>query len=240
MSFSKTADLFFHFIKDALREVENNFGIYSLYVLILTLSTAISNLLNFYFRIDDPTLPIISKLVFSIVPLLIVSKIIYVFKIRNIGIGDFTKTFFAYFLFSILYFIIFLVCALFFSLPAYMSALMNSMPMLVLSALGLIPVCYLIIFYSLTPVVAALECDSEKEINYFRQSKFLTKRNIWLVAMNQFFAVMIFLITTSVFLIKDPGVKIAVSVTVALLDAIFTVVLTMTSVKIYFYLNDLE
>jgi|GEM_PF-748196 len=240
MSFSRTADLFFHFVKDAIREVENNFGIYSFYVLVLTLSTVIPNLLNFYFKTDDPALAIISKLVFSIVPLLIVSKIIYVLKIRSTGVGDFGKTFFAYFLYSILYFIIFLICALFFSLPAYMSTLMNSMPMLVLSALGLIPVCYLIVFYSLTPIVAAIESDSEKEFSYFGQSKLLTKRNVWLVAMNQFFAVVIFLLTTSVFLIKDPGVKIAVSVAVALLDAIFTVVLTLTSVKIYFYLSDME
>ncbi len=240
MNFTKTVDVFFQFIKDAIREVENNFGIYSLYVLILTLSTAIPNFLNFYFKIEDVALPIVSKLVFSIVPLLIVSKIIYVLKIRTTGIGDYTKTFFSYFIFSILYFIIFLVCALFFSLPAYMSTLMNSVPMLAVSAFGLIPIVYLIVFYSLTPVVAAIENDSEEERNYFKQSKKLTKKNVWLVVMNQFFAILIFFMTTSVFLIKDPGVKIAVSIAVALLDAIFTVVLTLTSVKIYFYLNELE
>lgn len=238
MTFAKTAGLFFHFIKDAFKEFNSNLGLYLVYVVVLSLSTIIPNWMNAYYHNNSIIIQVFAKLVFSIVPLLILSKIIYVVKIRSLGEGDYLRTFYSYFFYSILYLLLLIVAAIFISLPIYIVSTGRTPWVIGVSAIGLFLFAYFVIFYSLTPTIAAIE--SETTDGFFKKSKSLTQKNIYLILMYQCLAVMVYLLSAVLMLIKEERIMLLLSSSVAVIDAIFSIVLTLTAVKIYFYLNDLE
>lgn len=238
MTFSKTAGLFFQFIKDALKELNSNLGLYLVYVVVLSLSTAIPSWINAYYTNNSMIIQVFAKLVFSLVPLLILSKIIYVVKIRNLGEGDYIRTFYSYFVYSILYLLLLIVAGIFIALPAYLVTLGRTPTLFGFSAVGLILIVYLGIYYSLTPTIAAIE--SETSDGFFRKSKKLARKNVWLILLYQFLSVFIYLMSAMLMLVKEQKTVLFLSTAFSIIDAIFTIVLTLIAVKIYFYLNEIE
>lgn len=240
MSLSQTIKLFFNYLIDAFIEFNNNLGLYLVYIVVLSLATILPNWINVQFNNVGVPLQLLAKIVFSIVPLLILSKIIYVIKIRNIGIGEYSKTFFSYFIYSILLLLLLGAAGVVISFPLYLYSLRNSAWLLAISPVGIALLFYFVVFYSMTPIVAAIESEAENDESYFSKSKTLTKRNITLVLINLLCSLFIYLVTSALLLVKDPHTRLLLSAIFALFDSLFTIVLTLTSVKIYFYLNGLE
>jgi hypothetical protein len=240
MSLSQTIKLFFNYIIEAFDELYDNLGIYLVYIFILSLATIIPNWMNVHFNNISVPLQLLAKIVFSIVPLLILSKIIYVFKIRSLGLGEYTKTFFSYLVYSLLLLLLLGAAGIIISFPLYLYSLRNSAWLLAIAPVGILMLLYFVIFYSLTPVVAAIESDDEEREGSFSKSKVLTKRNVSLVLINLFCQLFIYVVTSSLLFVKDPNTRLLFSAVFALFDSLFTIVLTLTSVKIYFYLNSLE
>ncbi|MBC7541045.1 MAG: hypothetical protein H7281_19660 [Bacteriovorax sp.] len=98
----------------------------------------------------------------------------------------------------------------------------------------IVPGFYVLIFFSMVPFVAVL--DDECEGSFFKASKLLVKKNVKLVA---WASVINLLVEFSAFLvspIQNPGLKAVANFLFSIPDAFVTLIMTVTTVKIYYYL----
>lgn len=236
---NNTSKLFLAFIRDSVKEIKNNFSVYLVYIIFLSLVSVVQNSVDFVLGKDDLLLRTISKILFSVVPILILSKILYIIKIRNTGMGDYRKLLGSFLLYNLYYFLLFVVSFLVYLIPAgIVSEMTNSSLGFLAMAFLLIPLIYIMIFYSLTPFVAVFEDAPEKSL--FSISKTISKKNIALVMLNHASSLLIPLIFSLLFMVKSPMLKLSLAAAFSIPESILSIVMTLTTAKVYFYLSDLE
>ncbi len=98
---------------------------------------------------------------------------------------------------------------------------------------------YFLIFYSLTPFVAVFA--ENRSVSFFKLSKTLTKKNILLVVLNHFFAWMPNLLYIAYNALKiSPDTRSTIILSTAAPEAFFQMIAALTTVKIYFYLLNVD
>lgn len=99
-----------------------------------------------------------------------------------------------------------------------------------------IPGFYVLFYFSMLPFVAVL--DDHSDGRFFQKSRQLVRLNLPLIVcvslLNLFVDVAGLLITP----FKDPVAKIILKFIFSIPDAFFTLVMTVATVKVYYYLND--
>jgi len=235
----KSAKLFYYYLNDSLRELKNNFKIYLVYILSLCLVAVVQNGLDLTFPKDAIVLRIISKILFSIVPILILSKILYVIKIRHFGVGEYGRVLWRFLLYNFYYFFLVLVAA---SLYFFSAMIVGSMTTMETGALVtsflLAPFFYVIIFYSLSPIVAVFY--DEQFVDVFSQSRKLTRKNMFLVIVNHLISLLIPVIFSSILLVDNPILKFSLGLVLSVPEAIMSILMLLTTTRICLYLSELE
>lgn len=102
----------------------------------------------------------------------------------------------------------------------------------------LVPGFYVLFYFFLVPFIAVLD-DSESG-SYFKRSRQLVSKNlpliIWTSVTNLLIDLSALIITT----MKDSGSKVFVKLILSIPDAFLTLVLTLVSVKVFYFLKDLN
>lgn len=234
-----TFKLFWFYLTESFNEVRNNLNIFGIYILGLAAVSMVSNLTDFFYTKNDQAIKFMAKILFSLIPFLILSKILYVMKIRISGLGEYWQVLRNFLWYNILYFALVGLGLLIYFLPAFIIVQLTQTKMAFYWTLFLlVPFVYFLIFYSLMPFVAVFEDDTSK--NYFSESKKLTKNNIALVVVNHIFSLLphVFFFTQD--FIKIPAWRFSSIFFISFPEAVFSLVMTITTVKIYYYLLNSE
>ncbi|MBC7540364.1 MAG: hypothetical protein H7281_16190 [Bacteriovorax sp.] len=232
-------NLFFYYLNESIKEIKNNFKIYLIYIFSLCLASVVQNGLDLIFSKNELILRIISKVLFSIVPILILSKILYVIKIRNFGVGEYRKIVLRFLLYNFYYFVLVLLAAALYFIPAMIASTIITMRSGFLMTLFLlVPLVYIMIFYSMSPFIAVF--DDENILNVFSQSKKLTSKNIFLVIINHLCSLLIPGFFSLIILINNSLLKFSLALIVSVPEAIFSILMILTTTKIYLYLIEKE
>lgn len=98
-----------------------------------------------------------------------------------------------------------------------------------------LPGLWVLIFFSQAPLVAALAPTEE---NFFKRSIKLVKKNIKLVAWISITSVLLEFLTLAFSPIANQKIRFILTALFSFPDAILTIILTIASVKIFYYLNE--
>jgi hypothetical protein len=101
----------------------------------------------------------------------------------------------------------------------------------------IVPGFYVLIFFSMVPFVAVL--DDECQGSFFKESKLLVKKNVGLVAWASVTTLLVEFSALLVSPIQDQTIKAVANFLVSVPDAFITLVMTVATVKIYYYLKRL-
>ena len=235
----KSVQLFLYYFNEALSDIKNNFKIYFIYIITLCFVSIVQNCLDYYVIKDILILKIISKTLFSIVPILILCKILYVIKIRHLGIAEYGQVIWNFLIYNIYYFFLLLIAALLYFFSAMGLGSVFTMKIGFISAsFLLIPLFYIMIYYSLSPFVAVFE--TEEVTNVFSKSKMLSGKNIYLVIINHICSLLIPGFFSLSMLITNPQIKFITSLAFSIPEGIFSILMILTTAKIYIYLKEKE
>jgi hypothetical protein len=230
--------LFFYYLNESLNEIKNNFKIYLIYIFSLCTASIVQNGLDLIFSKDEIILRIISKVLFSIAPLLILSKLLYVMKIRHFGNGEYSKVFWRFLLYNFYYFVLVLLAAALYLLPAMFAASIITMRAgFIMTSFLLIPLFYIMLYYSLSPFVAVFD---NEENSVFSKSKRFSSRNIFLVIINHLCSLLIPGIFYSIILINNSLLKFSMALIISVPEAIFSILMILTTSRIYLHLIEKE
>ncbi|MDD4975718.1 MAG: hypothetical protein PHY93_15280 [Bacteriovorax sp.] len=100
-----------------------------------------------------------------------------------------------------------------------------------------VPGFYVLIFFSMVPFVAVL--DDECQGSFFKESKLLVKKNIGLVAWASVTNLLVEFSALLVSPIQNQTIKGVANFFISIPDAFFTLLMTVATVKIYYYLKRL-
>lgn len=230
---------FGYFFRESLEEVRSNLNIFAVYIGGLFLVSIISNFIDFFFLPADLSIKILSKFLFSMVPILVLAKLLYVMKIRISALGEYSQVLLSFLFYNILY--------LFITMLAFALYLVPSTTMLYATGdrfayaymlFLLFPLIYIMIYYSLTPFVAVFE--ESGLLQTFKTSYKLTRRDVLLVLVNHLFALSPHLCTPLINAITMPAAKFSAIITLGLVESVLAIVMTITTVKIFFHLINLD
>ena len=98
----------------------------------------------------------------------------------------------------------------------------------------IVPGLWVLIYFFMVPFVAVL--DDNIEAGYFKRSVELVKKNVGLVSIVSLLILALELASLLLAPIQNPLMKLIFSLIFSLPDAFLTVVLTMVSVKVYYFL----
>lgn len=227
--------LFFHYFTESIKEVRDNFKIYFVYIVGLCLVSMVQISFDTFFLKDDVALRFVSKILFSMVPLLILSKILYVIKIRHFGMAEYGRVMWRYILYTFYYFsILLLSLSIYVSAAVFAGSRFGMQNGYLMASFLLIPFIYVVIYYSLSPYVAVFN-DEEEPV--FASSKLLSSKSILLVIINHLYSFTLPLILSSVLLIENAYIKFATAFIFSIPEAIFAILMVLTTTKIYMYLT---
>lgn len=234
----KNVKIFTHYFSESLKEISENFKIYYIYIIALCIVSIIQISLDSMFSKEDIILRFLSKTLFSFVPLLILSKILYVIKIRNFGLGEYGSVVWRFILFNFYYFsLLLLSLGLYVVTATFAGTLINIEMGYLLASFMLAPFVYVVIYFSLTPYVAVFNDEGGP---VFAKSRLLSSKNIYLVIINHIISLIVPILMSSILLIDKKNLKIAVAIALSFPEAVFAILMVLTSTKIYMYLNDRE
>lgn len=229
--------LFNHYFNESVREFKSNFKIYLVYVFSLCIVSLVQNGVDLFFLKNDVGLKIISKIIFSIVPILILSKILYVIKIRQSGTGEYGEVVWNFLRYNLYYFfLVFFGASLYFSTAVFASSFVSLKLGFLVASFLLAPLIYIMIFYSLSPFAAVF--NDESKTSAFLKSKELTQKNIPLVIVNHLISLIAPILFSLGILISNSKLKFLVGVVTSVPEATVSILLILTTTKIYFHLYD--
>ncbi|MDD4975024.1 MAG: hypothetical protein PHY93_11770 [Bacteriovorax sp.] len=202
------------------------------------MASVVQNGLDLIFSKDEIILRIISKVLFSLVPLLILSKLLYVMKIRHFGNGEYSKVFWRFLLYNFYYFVLVLLAASLYLLPAiFASSIMTMRTGFLMTSFLLIPLIYIMLYYSLSPFVAVFDDEGG---SIFSKSKIISSSNIFLVIINHLCSLLIPGLFSSIILINNSLLKFSLALLISVPEAIFSILMILTTSRIYLYLIEKE
>ncbi len=235
----KTLNLFFYQLKDSYLEIKHNNKIYFSYIALLSIVALSRRLLETYLPNDLLSVKLISEILFSFLPILIISKILYVIKIRQNGVGEYKTIVLRYLIYNFCYFGVAFLCL---SLPLaafYFTKISEPMFVTVLATMVCsLPLIYVMVYFSLSPIVAIFEDYSVVES--FKQSKKLTQKKFLLVLINHLLALVSPIGFLCLSFIQNKEISILISTLLALPDALMTILIVLTTVRVYLYLSELD
>ena len=205
----------------------------------LAIVSFLRRIIEIYLPFDILSMKIMSEILFSFVPILISSKILYVLKIRQNGMGEYNTILKQYFIYNFCYFSVALVCLSFYLSIFYIVLEDNSLLMTFLMTMFFIfPLVYVMIYFSLSPIVAIFEETTFKES--FIQSRNLTKKNVGLVLINHLAALFPPIAFLGLGLIKSDEYTILISFIFAIPESMLIILTVLTTVRVYLYLNEVN
>lgn len=225
-------------MNESYKEIKHNFKIYLIYIFSLCMASFVQNGLDLIFSKDEITLRIISKVLFSLVPLLILSKLLYVMKIRHFGNGEYSKVFWRFLLYNFYYFVLVLLAASLYLLPAmFASSIITMRAGFLITSFLLIPLIYIMLYYSLSPFVAVFDDEGGP---VFSKSKKISSNNIFLVIINHLCSLLIPGLFSSIILINNSLLKFSLALIISAPEAIFSILMILTTSRIYLHLIEKE
>ncbi len=102
----------------------------------------------------------------------------------------------------------------------------------------IIPGFYVLFYFSMTPLVAVLDDDATG--SYFKKSKLLVQKNLPLIVWTSLLNLVVDLAALLMTPIQDPLIKIIFKLVFSIPDAFFTLIMTVVTVKVFYYLKDLK
>lgn len=236
MNFKSTAVIFIQQVEESFNEIIHNLKFFLIYIATLSIIYFIQELFDSNLTHAGKGVQLLSRLLFSAIPLIVQSKILYIIKIRHSGSGEYKSLLKRYFLYSIYYFLILFAIMMLVLVVEFI--LHNSRYHTdVLSAIALLSsVFYVMIFYALTPLVAVFSEDVET--SFFKQSKKLSSKNLLLIIINHLFALALPMSYLLIVFVKDEKLKLILSGVLSIPVALGVMLTTLTSAKIYFYLSE--
>lgn len=236
MNFKMTSIIFFQQVEESFSEIIRNLKFFLIYIATLAIIYFTQEVFDGYLLNAGKGIQLLSRILFSAVPLIVQSKILYIIKIRHSGEGHYQTLLKRYFLYSLYYFFILFAIMMFFGVVELLFHTPQLHTDIVSFVFLIISVFYVMIFYALTPLVAVFSEDSET--NYFKQSKKISSKNILLIIINHLFALALPMSYLLVVFIKDEKLKLILSGVLSVPVALGVMLTTLTSAKIYFYLSE--
>lgn len=234
-----TFSLFIYFFKESFLEIKNNLSIFGVYIFGLIAVNIVSNFIDQVYVSGNTDLRIVGKILFSLITMLILSKILYVMKIRISGLGEYKSVMASFLTYNVFYSMLMIFGLLIYLIPAFVLIYWYKTNIVFFWPAPLLVIFfYIMIFYSLTPFVAVFEDDSE--VNFFKRSSSLTKRNLLLVIVNHFFAWFPYLFYVVINEIDHKPARYSLIAAFSLPEAVLQLIMAITTAKIYFYLLNLE
>lgn len=210
-----STSLFFNFLSVSFDEVKNNlFKYLSLFISLVILAN-LEEAYKAFGGMDGDTGSIAIGLVSIILTFIVSAKIILMHK-KNASVND-----------KMIYILVpFLLYSFYYSMFFFLGLI-----------LLIIPGLWVLIFLSQAPLIAALAPTPE---SFFKQSIKLVKKNVKLVAWVSISSVLLEFLTLAFSPIADQKIRWGLTAIFSLPDALFTIVLTIASVKIFYYLDELK
>lgn len=209
----KDLKIFLNFIKSAHAEVYANKKTYLGAIISLIVLGNVETLFPFLGVAPESNVFIFLTIASTLATFMIISQVVLIQKKRHGGTGELRYFVPTFLLYSLYYSFLFFIGILFLVLP------------------GL----YVLIFYSMVPFVAVL--DDECQGSFFKKSVSLVKKNIALVAWASVFNLILELSAFLTSPIENPMTRAIVTLIYSVPDAVFTMLLTIATVKIYYYLK---
>lgn len=232
----KSLQLFYYYLNESIKEFRGSLKIYFTYALGLCLVSVVQNGIEFYLPKEATLLRIFSKILFSIISMLILSKILYVIKIRHFGIGEYGSVLWRFLLYNFYYFFLILLGVGVYLLTATIVGATFSIKFgFLATSFLLIPVIYAMIYYSLTPIVAVFDDDHS---GVFSESQKLSSKNISLVIVNHLCSFIFPAIFYLLYLIENSTLKFSLSVFFAIPEAVVSILMILTTSRIYLHLTE--
>ncbi len=212
----KGLKLFWNFAKEGSLEVWANKNIYISAFLALVLLGNVESLYPLLGVSEESTVFIILTVISTLLVFIVLSQIVLIQKKKHGGVGElgfFVPTFLLY---NLYYSFLFFLGLLFLIVPGI----------------------YALVFFSMVPFIAVL--DDEADGKFFKKSRELVKKNVGLVAwasgINLLMEFSAFLFSP----IQDPVTKAVANFIFSIPDAFATIVMTIATVKIYYYLKNVD
>lgn len=208
--------LFWSFAKSAALEVWDNKNLYASAFFALLLLGNVETLYPLLGVAEDSNAYIALTIIATLLIFIVLSQVVLIQKRKHGGVGElgfFVPTFLLY---NLYYSFLFFVGLLLFIIPGF----------------------YVLIFFSMVPFVAVL--DDEAQGQFFKKSRELVKKNISLVAWVSVINLSMDLSSLLFSPIEDPMIKAFSHFIFSIPDAFVTIVMTITTVKVYYYLKQLS
>lgn len=210
----KGFNVFWDFVKSSAREILANKSVYMKAYIALVFLGNMDTVFPLIGVGKDTNTYIFLTILTTIATFIVISQVILLQKKMRGGSGElkfFVPTFLLY---NLYYSFLFFMGLLLLVLPGF----------------------YVLIFYSMVPFVAVL--DDESEGSYFSTSQFLVKKDIAVVAWASIINLLLEFAALLISPIENLSVKTFANFLFSIPDAFFTLVMTMTLVKIYYYLKE--
>ena len=206
-------NLFWDFTKTSTNEVWQNKKKYLPSFLALVLLGNMESLYTVLGGSEESNAFIFTSLFSTLLTFVVLSKVILDLKKEQGGSGELKYFIPTFLLYNLYYSFIFFGGLLFLILP------------------GL----YFLVMFSMAPFVAVL--DDEADGGYFKKSRELVKKNISLVVWTSLVTLILEFTALLFTPIHDPIIKMVAGFCFSLPDAFVTLVVTIATVKIYYYLK---
>lgn len=205
--------LFFNFLSVSFDEVRNHFIKYLWLFVSLVILTNLEEAYKAFGGMDGDGGTITIGLISIILTFIITAKIIIMHK-KNASNNE-----------KMIYVLVpFLLYSFYYSMFFFLGLI-----------LLVIPGLWVLVFLSQAPLIAAL---APAEENFFKQSMRLVKKNVKLVAWTSISSVFLEFLSLAFSPIADQKVRWGLTAIFSVPDALFSIVLTIASVKIFYYLNE--
>ena len=232
---------FIHYVADSRNDFESNLKIYSLYIIFFVAISIVQTIADSFIPDKQWWAKVASKFLFSGIPVLVLSKILYIVKVRMDGTAEYSEVLIKNMLFSGYYFCMVMMAGLLYpAAVVYLTeaGMTDVQTGLIVSLPLLGPFFYVIILYSLSPYVAVFE--EKGFIDTFRRSRDLTRKDILLVFSNHLCSLIVPSFFGSMMYTVEAKWRLGLGVLLSVPEAVLTIIFLLTSIKIYIYLRDLD
>jgi hypothetical protein len=209
----KGLKLFWTFFKNAGAEVLENKPTYIGAFVALFLLGNVETIFPLIGATPESMLSIIFSIFTTLMTFIVLSQVVLIQKKSHGGSGElkyFVPTFLLYNLYYSFMFFLGLLCLV-------------------------VPGFYILIYFSMVPFIAVL--DDESKGQYFKESKLLVRKNLslvaWLCLINLILEFSVLLLLP----VENSTTKAVANLIFSIPDAFLTLVMTVTSVKIYYFLK---
>lgn len=209
-------NLFWDFAKDSTHEILNNKKMYLNAFLALVFLDNVETIYPLFQVGEDSATFYGLTIIATFLTFIVLSQIVLIQKRKRGGVGELKYFVPTFLLYNLYYSFLFFIGLFFLIIPGF----------------------YVLFYYSMVPFVAVL--DDGANGSFFKLSKKLVKKNlpliVWVTLTNLVVDISGLLLTP----VKDPAVKMFSKLFFSIPDAFFTLVMTIVTVKTYYYLVNLR